>query len=269
MINVTKNATAGSGLNVSETADGIEVAVVDAGGINVNLVASGGIGVRAVSGSFNPPPTPPTELVAGWTLNETSGTRADVKGSRNLSEVSTVVGSTGKVGNAATVFNGSARYLTGASTLSFAAKSFSISCWVKALAAPFGVFGPAVSFWRLGGGGFMLGTYLDKYAFIVPADGLVSTNVAWDAEWHHLVGVYRPGVSTTIYLDNQEFVGPPGSFTTQTSVVLNIGTFTDTPGWFRFNGQVDEVAIWYKAITAKEVEYLYNNGNGISTATLT
>jgi photosystem II stability/assembly factor-like uncharacterized protein len=87
-----------------------------------------------------------------------------------------------------------------------------------------------------------------------------STTLLNDNEWHHVVGTYD-GSQVCVYVDGQQEACNPAS-----------GTFT--PGFKRigraeydgeyFNGLIDEVAIYHRALSPLEVEQHYQNGlNGL------
>ena len=79
-----------------------------------------------------------------------------------------------------------------------------------------------------------------------------------DNNWHHFVCVYEKGVGISLYIDN----GTPG-FTATTGTIdndavdFNIGRRGD--GLNYFDGQIDEVAIFSRALSSGEVTTLYNN----------
>ena len=80
-----------------------------------------------------------------------------------------------------------------------------------------------------------------------------------DNNWHHFVCVYEKGVGISLYIDN----GTPG-FTATTGTIdndavdFNIGRRGD--GLNYFDGQIDEVALWSRALSTSEISTLYNNG---------
>jgi len=90
-----------------------------------------------------------------------------------------------------------------------------------------------------------------------------SLGVATDGQWHH-GAVAKSGGSYTLYLDGDA----EGSFPSGTAVNaadLLIGARRDTGNTgsaFAMNGDVDEVAIFDRALTATEIFDLYNSGAG-------
>ncbi|HET6516206.1 MAG TPA: choice-of-anchor D domain-containing protein, partial [Thermodesulfovibrionales bacterium] len=93
--------------------------------------------------------------------------------------------------------------------------------------------------------------------------GATSTTAINDGLWHHIV-VTRDAISgdVNLYVDDQAPVTDSAntlnmSFAETTD--LNIGWFAKAP-LFHFDGAIDEVALYNKALTAGEVANLYNSG---------
>lgn len=75
-----------------------------------------------------------TDLISLWSMNETSGTRADSHGSITLADPTSVGSTAGKYSQNAAVFvSSSSNRLTAAdsASLSFGNESFAISCWIR------------------------------------------------------------------------------------------------------------------------------------------
>ena len=85
-----------------------------------------------------------------------------------------------------------------------------------------------------------------------------------DGAWHHIVAT-RENMYVKIYVDGVR----RSSASYNSTVRLDAGDRWSiaqewdgsTPSDF-FNGTVDEVAMWNRALTAEEMAYLYNNGTG-------
>ncbi|MBI2452076.1 hypothetical protein HYV50_03280 [Candidatus Pacearchaeota archaeon] len=76
--------------------------------------------------------------------------------------------------------------------------------------------------------------------------------------WHHVVGVFESNTGKSLYVD--------GNFVANltTSVTFNlvtnrfrVGAEGDLFGGLYFNGTIDEVAVWNRALTANEIKNLY------------
>jgi hypothetical protein len=87
----------------------------------------------------------------------------------------------------------------------------------------------------------------------------------WNGEWRHIVGTYD-GAFVRLYVDGQEI--EDGTWTDlgigynlPTSNDLFVGTYMGTCTFTTyFPGQIDEVQIWNRALSADEVMALYING---------
>jgi len=84
--------------------------------------------------------------------------------------------------------------------------------------------------------------------------------------WVHVVCTYIPSISMKIYVDGDLILTKTATVPSQIyngSVPLKIGGYWADPNvGTKFNGKIDEALIYSKAITADNVTYLYNDGNG-------
>lgn len=205
-----------------------------------------------------------TNLLDYYNLNVNSN---DVAGANNGTDTAiTYSSANGKVNNGAG-FNGTSSGIAVNNSIS---TSFSISFWIK-----FNSFGSVISFF-------------DKYPSILEGfriwggttwNGLLLTtrelgegvNTNWVVPftptfgtWYHFVWTYDSGVSN-LYKD-----GSTTPIDTKTGLVMgsSVGTLTigvdnaQTAHWF--DGCLDEIGIWTRALTTSEVATLYNSGRGIS-----
>ncbi|MBN2375646.1 MAG: methyltransferase domain-containing protein [Sedimentisphaerales bacterium] len=82
-------------------------------------------------------------------------------------------------------------------------------------------------------------------------------------QWYHLVLTYD-GAYVRFYVDGQEQQNAPATGDIDWDPIpLNclVGRYNDDNEDFAFLGDVDDVAVWNRALTPSEVQYLYNNGN--------
>ncbi len=89
-----------------------------------------------------------------------------------------------------------------------------------------------------------------------------------DGQWHHIAIVLNGSIlnNVTGYFDGEEAFMKSGT----PSDVVNtfmiddviIGGVSSPVYSYYFNGDMDEVGIWNRALTSSEISYLYNNGNG-------
>lgn len=88
-----------------------------------------------------------------------------------------------------------------------------------------------------------------------------------DTSLHHLVGVVEAGVGVSLYMDGQLISSVLGDAQLSDAPTrLAIGGNPDAAAdLFRtWEGVIDDVAIWSRALNAGEIATLYNNGNGVS-----
>ena len=81
-----------------------------------------------------------------------------------------------------------------------------------------------------------------------------------DNSWHMLTGTYIPG-NAVLYIDGVMKASKPlETISTQNGYPAIGGS-----AWNQVNSlYFDEVGLWSRALTADEVSFLYNNGNGVS-----
>jgi hypothetical protein len=91
---------------------------------------------------------------------------------------------------------------------------------------------------------------------------VVSTNVVFDDNWHHIAWVDDRG-SVRLYIDGVQDPAnfnytPSGTFTFLNTVVGSLVRTTVSTGAI-FNGQMDDIAVWERALTQAEVQQVMNN----------
>lgn len=90
-----------------------------------------------------------------------------------------------------------------------------------------------------------------------------------DTLMHHIVGVAEAGVGVRIYIDGQQVGAVSGNAQLgDGEAFLAIGANPEAAtDLFRpWEGVIDDVAIWSRALSAGEISTLYNNGVGVSVA---
>ncbi len=88
-------------------------------------------------------------------------------------------------------------------------------------------------------------------------------------KWHHFVATVEGGVGTKMYVDGVEVGSDTSGYVPQNrNNPMQIGGNPDAAerGW---NGNIDDVAVWDRALTPEEVSSIWNDGNGASIASLT
>lgn len=96
-------------------------------------------------------------------------------------------------------------------------------------------------------------------------DVIVSGTSIMDGDWHHIVLVFKYGNVAYYVIDNNKKsdVDISEVYTAPITDIYNlkIGYSYSTR---YFEGNIDEVGFWKRALTIDEISTLYNNGNGLS-----
>ena len=211
-------------------------------------------------------------LISWWELNETSGTRVDAHGSYDLTDNNTVGNGTGKQGNCADFIATNSEYLssgTGFGTaLGSSVTTFSMSFWFNADITSgndgilsIGNFSNTQGEFNVHLSSNNLTTLFDNGASTSSFGHSDTTN------WHHYAVSYN-GSSYTIWLDNvKKHTAVSFSNTLNFSgLKMILGGYYNTP--YTYDGLLDEVGVWDKALSDAEVAELYNSGSGLAYADL-
>lgn len=231
------------------------------------------------------PPDIRQGLVAYWPLDaHDTLTTPDLAGANTLNVVGNPAVGAGQFGNAFT-FNGTSIYLTNLHTVDngptglpiYRAGSYTICMWVKGAAqtAKF-LYGEGAT----NVGGVTAGqnpivilqtgqtaANNAKFDVILRSDTggtllnhVASSNIVFDNTWHHIAWVDNRG-QARLYVDgnldpaNFNYT-PAGVFSLNTSA---IGALIRANVAGVFNGQIDDVAIWERALTQAEVQTIRNS----------
>jgi hypothetical protein len=215
----------------------------------------------------DPPSGPDRGLVGHWKLDEAAGLNA--ADSSGYGSQGTLVGMTGTEWTTGTLdgalgFNGSAQYVDcGSATNLQLAGSATISAWVK--------MGPGSADAYMGIAGKMTANPYDGFALVrhssnafrlwvgnLDGDNLtgISSDVTYsDTDWHHVVGVISDGTSS-LYVDGVKQTEEAPVRLADTGDFAYIGkqySNTDERYW---NGDIDDVRIYYRALSAQEISGL-------------
>ena len=213
-----------------------------------------------------------TDLVSWWTLNEASGTRADSHDDNDLTDNNTVGSAAGKVGNAADLEASSSEYLSHASNASLVTGDidWTFACWIRAeslssfpIVASKGWGGDPPREWVL----FCNTGASNKLHFEVEdGDGLAmsveSTDSITTNTWYFVVVQHDAGANEISVSIN---AGTPDTAAHSTGVREGSADFVigASPSQSLFwDGLIDEVGFWKRILSADEIEWLYNDGNG-------
>ena len=215
-----------------------------------------------------------TNLVSYWKLD---GNSADSLALNNGTDTSITYGTSyGKI-NQGALFNGTSSYISlGTQSALSLQSNMSISVWINVNTLPAsGSLNNILSKYsnQTNAGGYDLRLYNNSGTQVI--EFIVSTGTAIASAlyvytlslntWYHLVAT-NDGTTSTLYLNGTSVatatIGNPGPSTNSTP---NIGCL-DLVGSFErfFNGDIDEVGVWSRALTSTEVTTLYNGGAGLS-----
>jgi hypothetical protein len=191
-------------------------------------------------------------------LSDSSGNNRTLTNNGNVSFAS------GKLGNAA-FFDGS-NNLKSSLVVPYSTSDVTLSLWLKA---------PATSQWRtFFGSAFNTGVARINYGindadqiFINDAGNggpvLTLSNYTVDDTWQHIVAVVtNSGDSVKFYRAGNLVDEITGAALGSTEVWIGGGVGYPVEADF-FNGQIDAVGIWNRALSDAEVAELYNNGTGL------
>ncbi len=222
-------------------------------------------------------------LDALWKLEQSTGTRFDIAGSNNLTDVNTVTSSPGVVGSGASFTRANSEYLEAIdnTVLDFGDEDFAIAGWFtlndKAL--------PAQSIFSKWNGFGNQRQYLMQFVFggidrfrflvnstgagagtvIVPADNFGSPS----ADTFYFIACWHDSVANTINIQINNgtidsLVHSAGVF--QGTAKFGLGFFgrasDGAPDDFH-EGLSDEVGVWNRILTSAEKTALYNSGAGV------
>jgi hypothetical protein len=211
-------------------------------------------------------------LIAWYSLNETSGNRADSHtGGYTLTQAGTVGSTTGKVDNAANFANNNANRLSSTnSVFNRGDTDFYIACWVRFTGVTSNEK-TVLSKWNFDSDnrGYVLRYLNDQITWFVSANGTSNTNVsiAANVDTTYLLEVFHNAATNQIgiALNGGTFTTAShsgGIFNSSASFIL--GTFGNSTFASPNQGWIDELVL-YSAIPSSELRAaLYNSGNGVA-----
>ncbi len=197
----------------------------------------------------------------GWWPAE--GDAKDVAGTNNGMLVNGVNFTNGMVGQAFSL-DGASSYVSIPDAPSFhgLTSNITIEAWIKVNQFPSGDWTAIVtkgdSSWRLHRHG---STSVISFSIggLSSADLAGNRNVN-DGQWHHVAGVYNH-TNLFLYVDGALDASAPATGTiAQNSYPVCIGENAEHPGRI-WNGLIDEVSIYNRALTAAEIQFIYNAGS--------
>ena len=208
-----------------------------------------------------PPCAPAPSGLVGWWPGE--GDANDVLGLNNGTLMNGVGFAPGEVGQAFSL-DGVSSYVSipDSPLLDSLTSSLTIEAWIRVNQFPDGLWTAIVtkgdSSWRLHRYG-----NTSKLSFDTDGPGaeLVSNGSVDDGQWHHVAAVYD-GTHKYLYVDGALDASRPATgFIHQNSYPVCIGGNAEAPGRI-WNGLIDEVSIYNRALTASEIQAIYLAGGG-------
>ncbi|MCV9928655.1 SBBP repeat-containing protein [Flavobacterium sp. LS1R49] len=136
------------------------------------------------------------------------------------------------------------------SVFNFGTSDFSVESWIKTTNTETQVVVGGIQ-----SGDFWLGVEDNKAVFSISGSGVESTVDVNDGQWHHIAGVRNSGI-ISIYVDGilSNSIGNNSNIVL-TSNDITIGSFSDA---YNFNGDIDEVRIWNRALIQAEIQNTMN-----------
>ena len=214
--------------------------------------------------------TLPTSLVAWYDMETVNDSTV---AALNLTNNGTTPFVSAKINNGAD-FDGSDDYFSRAGDHSYAGGAYSYSAWIRVDAAPGNnarqrilMSGDSTSMNEISldyfndAGTLKAEFYRGKPG--VGADFYLVNQTFTVGTFFHFVGTYD-GTTLRMYVNGSEIgtgLAASGSGNAATTEGFRIGA--DTGNGSLFNGVVDLVGVWTKALSATEITDLYNSGNGI------
>ena len=222
-----------------------------------------------------------TGLVSYWPLDEVSGTREDAKGGNDLTDNNMVPSTIGMQGNSASFTPENNTFLSISDDVQSGLEpaNISLAVWMKSNLGSADFIDEVLISKGASPGDYRLslenGRALFFYVNGIPvassytlyADAIVTPyiNNLDDGNWHHVIATYDGNVSK-IYVDGSiSAYRTIGAQVVGNTVSLTVGKLINGDGndYGYFDGLIDEVGLWNRALTAEEVTKLYNDGKGL------
>lgn len=213
--------------------------------------------------------------IAYWRLNEASGTVAadSIGPAHGMINGGVTLGQPGALADGSTAmrFDGVDDYITvpvGAYS-AVGTGSFSVECWLRST-QPWVTEYPVIIDCDTGAKGFYLGRPepgtvifgLNDPADPVP-DVTPTAPCPFDGAWHHVVGVVMRGATHTLrifvdgHLQIETAVPATANYTATTPLIFGVYRGGEADPQWRYQGDLDEVAIYHIALTPAQIAAHY------------
>ena len=171
--------------------------------------------------------------------------------------------SAGHIGNAVDLSPTSDQYLSSSTFLNPIPAAGTFSLWISTTNGE--QTGVIISRYSTNGG---IQLYVDGESIVADIRNATAINTGFTiGEWNHIVFTWSSGVSK-LYVNGALAV--TGSFSevgNSTNIPFIIGANSDGAiGSYNFEGSIDAVGIWNRALVLGEVQALYNSGVGLELA---
>jgi PKD repeat protein len=212
--------------------------------------------------------SPPSGLIFWW---PGQGNALDIAGGNNGTLVGGVTFTNGEVGQAFN-FDGATSFVS-TSLLVTNPQSFSLSLWFKTTSARGGVllgFGQSKSNTTAN---YDRNLYLDNTAAVhfgvfESTEEVISSAAGYnDNHWHQVVTSLSPSTGISLYVDgvlagNNLSANSAASYNGYWIIgENNLGGWPFQPSSYYFNGGIDEISIFNRALSASEVQSIYDAGS--------
>ncbi len=199
----------------------------------------------------------PTGLVGWWPGD---GNTDDLANGDNGVLQGGVTYAAGKVGQAFS-FDGSGQALSVGNPVGLQLQDFTIEAWIQRASLTQVSSDPSGgAIFGYGNGGYLLGLNNSGQMFLTQIGVSVSSSAQIiDSSWHH-VAVAKVGTSVVFYVDGVAYPAPAFSVSFQFTTPAAIGARGDNLA-NSFLGLIDEVSIYSRALTASEIQGIYDAGS--------
>ena len=212
-------------------------------------------------------------LVAYWRLEESSGTRVDSSGNgRDMTGSGSPGGRTGKLNNAVDLVPGSSQFLSSSDAAVYGAitdsAGWTIAGWLysddNATREIFGCWNAfkGLEVYYISGSRDMTAQWWSNASgLVVSTAGASFTSGAWN----FFALKYDPGTDKLYARSNgttNSGSSCAGNTFTQNASAFYLGKARSSTGSY-FDGGLDDIGIWSRALSGAELDQLYNSGAGL------
>ena len=256
--------------------------------VNVQPVDSGNYSVRVsnTAGSTTSATASLTVItfapLAHWKFDEAPGATVAVDSQGNFNGTNSPAGanfvSGGIAGNAMSLNHTANGFVNFGNVLPFTTGDFTVAAWIRSSPGDLQVDANFISKHQSGSAnGYLLsynwgapGANVARKAWFLAGtrttngfvqEPVTSTSDVNDGAWHQVVGVYRGGSTTAIYVDGAPIEGSIVSspIAANSAPLLVGGNMLGTSVESRYSGLVDDIQIYNRALADGEIDFLFQN----------